>query len=64
MTLKYVCKYCGEITLITGFWKWFSTPHFGSKKWLKCKHCMSKKHFMERLDWSGPKWLDWPKDRK
>ena len=59
--LTYVCKECGEENKITSFWKWFSTPHFGSKKWIKCEHCNAKKHFMQRKNWSGPKWLDWYK---
>ena len=43
-------------------WKWFWTPHFGNKKWLKCKHCDARKHFMPRADckWSI---IDWPKER-
>ena len=56
--LTYICKECGNENKITGFWKWFSTPHFGSKKWIKCKHCNTKKHYMQRKNWSGPKWLD------
>jgi hypothetical protein len=64
MNLKYTCKYCARTNEITNFWKWFFTPHFGAKKWLKCKHCASKRHFMYRQNWSGPKWVDWPKDSK
>ena len=64
MKLKYTCRYCGETNEINSFWKWFSTPHFGSKKWIKCEHCSAKKHFMERQNWSGPWWIDWPKDSK
>ena len=59
--LTYICKECGKENKITSFWKWFSTPHFGSKKWIRCKHCTAKKHFMQRKNWSGPKWLDWYK---
>ena len=59
--LTYICKECGKENKITSFWKWFSTPHFGSKKWIKCEHCNAKKHFMQRKDWAGPKWLDWYK---
>lgn len=59
--LTYICKECGKENKITSFWKWFSTPHFGSKKWIKCKHCNAKKHYMQRKNWSGPKWLDWYK---
>ena len=64
MTLKYVCRLCNGTNEISGFWKWFWTPHFGAKKWLKCKHCTAKRHFMKRLNWSGPSWIDWPKDSK
>ena len=59
--LTYICKECGKENKITSFWKWFSTPHFGSKKWIKCDHCSAKKHSMQRKDWSGPWWLDWSK---
>lgn len=59
--LTYTCKHCGEDNKITSFWKWFSTPHFGSKKWIKCEHCSAKKHFMQRKGWSGPWWLDFYK---
>ena len=64
MELKYTCKYCGETNEINSFSKWFCTPHFGAKKWLKCKHCTAKKHFMKRQNWSGPSWIDWPKDNQ
>jgi DNA-directed RNA polymerase subunit RPC12/RpoP len=64
MNLKYTCKYCGKTNEINSFWKWFFTPHFGAKKWLKCKHCESKRHFMTRQNWTGPCWIDWPKDSK
>ena len=62
MRIRYICKYCNEINEITGFWKWFWTPHFGNKKWMKCKHCDSKKHFMARYN---QKWsmIDWPKEK-
>ena len=61
--LKYKCKHCGETYVLTGScWKWFSTPHFGSRKWLKCKKCNSRRHFMKRLNWKGPNWIDWPVD--
>ena len=59
----YTCKYCGHTNEITGFWKWFWTPHFGAKKWIRCEAC-NDKHFMERQNWSGPWWIDWPKDSK
>ena len=62
--LHYTCKYCSKTNEITGLLKWFCTPHFGAKKWIKCKHCDAKKHFMERQNWSGPWWIDWPKDSK
>jgi DNA-directed RNA polymerase subunit RPC12/RpoP len=61
MNLKYICRECGATNEITSFWKWFWTPHFGAKKWLKCKHCEAKRHFMKRQD--GCKWLDWPKNK-
>ena len=60
VNLKYTCKHCGVSNSITSFWGWFLTPHFGNKKWLKCKHCDSKRHFMPRKD---KKWsmIDWYK---
>ena len=61
LNLKYTCRKCGETNTITGFWQWFWTPHFGSKKYIKCREC-SVRNFMERQGWTGPKWLDWPKD--
>ena len=63
MKLRYTCRYCGEENTIIGFWKWFWTPHFGNKKWLKCTSCGAKKHFMNRMDcnWSM---IDWPKEKK
>ena len=63
MKLKYTCRYCGYTNEINSFWKWFSTPHFGSKKRIRCEAC-NDRHFMERQNWFGPKWLDWPKDSK
>ena len=63
MKIRYTCKYCGETNVIIKLWKWFWTPHFGVKKLIRCKYCGSK-HYMERQNWSGPKWLDWPKDSK
>ena len=59
--LKYTCRYCGETNTITTFWKWFWTPHFGAKKWIKCKYCEAKRHFMKRQDWNKPWWFDWYK---
>ena len=59
--IKYTCRHCGKTNTITTFWKWFWTPHFGSKKWIKCKHCEVKRHFMERQDWNKPWWFDWYK---
>ena len=64
MELKYTCRYCNKTNTITGKLKWFFTPHFGSKKLLKCQYCDSKKHYMKRQNWSGPSWIDWPKDSK
>ena len=57
--IYYVCKFCGETNELTGFWRWFFTPHFGNKKWMKCSKCGAKKHFMTRKDckWSM---IDWP----
>ena len=59
--IKYTCRYCGKANTITTFWKWFWTPHFGSRKWIKCKHCEAKRHFMKRQDWNKPWWFDWYK---
>lgn len=63
MNLKYICKYCNKTTEINTFWQWFWTPHFGNKKWLKCRHCDAKRHFMARKDckWSM---FDWPVEKK
>ena len=44
---------------IITFWKWLSTPHFGSRKWLKCDVCR-RKSYMTR-DGYKHKWLDWYK---
>lgn len=62
MKVRYICKECGKATSIDSWWKWFSTPHFGAKKRLKCCHCNAKKHYMAR--WDGRKWLDWPKEKE
>ena len=61
--IRYICSICGNTNSITSFWKWFWTPHFGNKKWLKCKHCNTKRHFMNRMDckWSM---IDWPIEKK
>jgi DNA-directed RNA polymerase subunit RPC12/RpoP len=59
--IKYTCRCCGKTNVITTFWKWFWTPHFGAKKWIKCKHCEAKRHFMERQNWNKPWWFDWYK---
>ena len=56
-TLYYTCRHCATVNSITGFWRWLRTPHFGSKKYLKCKSC-GKYHAMERVGWTGPSWLD------
>ena len=63
MKLEYICKECGKTNQIVTFWTWFGTPHFGNMKWLKCKHCSAKRHFMARKD---EKWsmIDWPTTRK
>jgi hypothetical protein len=63
LDLTYTCKECSGENKITSFRKWFWTPHFGAKKWLKCSHCEAKRHFMKRENWSGPKWIDWPKNK-
>lgn len=55
--IYYICHYCDHKNSINTFWKWFSTPHFGSKKWIKCE-CCKKYHAMERLNYKH-KWLDW-----
>ena len=57
--IKYTCRKCGATNAITSFWQWFCTPHFGSRKWLRCYQC-EMKNFMPRRGWTGPKWLDWP----
>ena len=57
-TIYYTCRYCDHKNSITGFWRWFVTPHFGSKKWMKCSRC-KQRSFMERLNWKH-KWLDLP----
>ena len=59
MQLKYICRHCGHINIITSFWKWLITPHFGAKKYLKCEMCQQKRHFMCRKNWTRS-WLDWP----
>lgn len=60
LNLYYICKYCGMSNTIESFWKWVFTPHFGNKKWLKCKHCNNRRHYMSRKD---KKWsmIDWPR---
>ena len=62
MKLRYVCKHCGRVTSINSVWEWFFTPHFGAKKWLKCRHCIAKRTFMSRSD--GRKWIDWPTEKR
>ena len=63
MKVRYICKECDKVNSIDSFWKWFWTPHFGNKKWLKCRHCDARKHFMSRMDckWSM---IDWPKEKE
>ena len=60
MKVSYKCRYCGYTNEITSFWKWFLTPHFGAKKWIRCEAC-NDRHYMERQD--GRKWLDWPTEK-
>ena len=64
MKLKYTCRWCGATNEITSFWKWFITPHFGVKKYLKCQTCLGKRHFMVRQNWNRHQiWsIDWPKE--
>ena len=57
--INYTCRECGAINTITTFWRWFCTPHFGSKKFIKCKEC-GRKNYMERNGYKH-KWLDWYK---
>ena len=57
--INYICRRCGEINTITTFWRWFWTPHFGSKKYIKCKEC-GRINAMERMNYKH-KWLDWYK---
>ena len=57
--INYTCRYCGTTNTITTIWRWFWTPHFGSKKWIKCSHC-GERHFMTRQNYKH-KWLDWYK---
>lgn len=61
MKVRYICKKCGWATSIDSWWKWFITPHFGARKYLRCKHC-GKIRCMPR--WDGRKWIDWPKEKK
>lgn len=60
MSVKYICAYCGASNSIDNIAVWFFTPHLMARKWLKCKHCDSRRHFMKRSD--GRKWIDWPKE--
>ncbi len=55
-TLNYTCRHCGSTNTITGFWRWFTTPHLGSKKYIKCKSC-GKYHAMTRQNYKR-KWID------
>ena len=57
--INYTCHHCGKTNTITTFWQWFWTPHYGSYKWIKCKHCSARPHFMARQNWNKPKWFDW-----
>lgn len=60
MRVRYTCKYCNETNEITSFWQWFRTPHFGTKKRLRCKSC-DKVSYMKRQD--GRTILDWPTEK-
>ena len=61
-TILFLEQLCAKSLIVVDFWKWFWTPHFGNKKWLKCRHCDAKRHFMKRMDckWSM---IDWPKEK-
>lgn len=59
--IRYTCPVCGDPRFITSFWKWFSTPHFGARKYMECKRC-GKTQLFNR--WDGRKWLDWPAEKK
>ena len=59
--VRYTCKHCNETNEITDFWKWFRTPHFGTRKRLRCKVC-NKVSYMKRQD--GRKILDWYTEKK
>ena len=60
MKVRYTCKHCSETNEITNFWKWFWTPHFGTRKRLRCKAC-NKVSYMQRQD--DRKILDWPTEK-
>jgi len=62
--LEYTCKECGCSNYIFSIWKWLFVPHFGSKKLLRCTKCGASAHYMARKNWDGPKWLDWPVEKK
>ena len=57
MKLQYTCPICGDPHFITSFWKWFITPHFGARKYMKCKRCRKIRLFHR---WDGIKLLDLP----
>ena len=57
--INYTCRHCGTTNTITAIWRWFWTPHMGSKKLIKCEYC-GKRHFMTRQNYKY-KWLDWYK---
>ena len=56
MEVKYTCKYCNETNYIRSIRKWLSTPHFGTRKRLRCTKC-GKISYMKRQD--NRKILDW-----
>ena len=43
----YKCGVCGETMGYTSFWSWLITPHLGTKRYIKCKHCGAPEHFMK-----------------
>jgi C4-type Zn-finger protein len=61
MKVRYTCPYCKETNELTNFWKWFTTPHFGTRKLIKCTRCQATS-YMKRQD--GRKILDWPTEKR
>ena len=61
VSITYICKHCGHRHELNGFWRWFFTPHFGSRKFIRCTHC-KKLTRMYRAD--GKKFFDTPWEKK